>query len=369
MNSKTTIPLVDLKAQYLPLKDEIRTSMDKILEGMNLFLGPNVQAFENDFANFCGVRWGIGVGSGTDALQLALLASDIGEGDEVITVSHTFIATAEAIHNIGAVPVFVDINPHTYLMDVSQIEARKTARTKAILPVHLYGQVVDMDPLLDIAHKNGLMVIEDACQAHGAEYRGKRAGSFGDVSCFSFYFSKNLGAYGEAGMVVTNNSDIADKLRMLRDHGQLSKYHHPIPGCNSRLDELQAAVLRIKLKRLEGWNEKRRQHAHFYDQGLKDGGVVTPVEDDGKKHVYHLYVVRSKARDDLRQWLADRGIQTGIHYPVPVHLQEWCQTYSPDTFPVTERTVDEILSLPMYPELTEEQLSRVIEAICDFSAR
>jgi dTDP-4-amino-4,6-dideoxygalactose transaminase len=369
MSNDNIIPLVDLKAQYLSLKDEIREGIDKALESMNLFLGPNVQAFEREFADFCGVRYGIGVGSGTDALQLGLLACGIGEGDEVITVSHTFIATVEALHNIGAVPVFVDIEPPTYLMDVSKIEARITPRTKAILPVHLYGQVVDISPLLDIARRNKLKVIEDACQAHGAEYQGKRAGSFGDIGCFSFYFTKNLGAYGEAGMVVTNSAEIAERVRMLRDHGQQKKYLHPIPGYNSRLDEIQAAILRVKLKRLEGWNEKRREHARLYSRGLKDSGLVTPIEAEGRKHVYHLYVVRLKARDKLRQWLEKKGIFTGIHYPVPIHRQTWFQPYSSGTLPVTEKVVEEILSLPIYPELTQEQISRVLQAISDFSVR
>jgi dTDP-4-amino-4,6-dideoxygalactose transaminase len=362
------IPLVDLKAEYAPLKAEIRASLDEILEGMYLFLGKNVQSFEQEFADFCGTEFAVGVGSGTEALHLALLALGVGEGDEVITVSHTFIATVEAICHTGARPVFVDIHPQTYLMDVSQVEARITENTKAIVPVHLYGQPVDMDRLLELADRYDLKIVEDACQAHGAEYKGRPAGSMGNLGCFSFYFSKNLGAYGEAGAVVTSDAHLAHELKLLRDHGQETKYCHKIIGYNSRLDEIQAAVLRIKLKRLADWNDKRRQNARLYDRLLEGTSVITPLCADYGKHVYHLYVVRAEDRDGLSQWLDDRGIQTGIHYPIPCHLQEACATYGKRLcdLPVTEEVANHILSLPMYPALTSEQIETVVQATREF---
>lgn len=363
-----SIPLVDLRAEYEPLKDEIRRSFDDILESMYLFLGENVQAFEQEFADFCGTDFAVGVGSGTEALHLALLALGVGDGDEVITVSHTFIATVEAISYVGARPVFVDIDPQTYLLDISQIESKITESTRAIIPVHLYGQVVDMDPLFEIAKRHELKIVEDACQAHGAEYKGKRAGSIGDLGCFSFYFSKNLGAYGEGGMVVSNDGQLTDKLRLLRNHGQESKYRHKMIGLNSRIDELQAAILRIKLKRLAESNEKRRQNASLYNSLLQDVDLVTPHEADYGKHVYHLYVVRAKDRDGLRQWLDDRGIQTGIHYPIPCHLQEACLAYgcTLGDLPITEEVASQVLSLPMYPELRREQIEMIVQAIREF---
>lgn len=365
-----TIPLVDLRAQYQPLMEEIQNAIDSVLDGMQLFLGKNVQAFEAEFAEYCGVPYAVGIGSGTEALHLALLACGIGPGDEVITVSHTFIATVEAIHLAGARPVLVDIDPDTYTIDVNQIEDKITAQTKAIIPVHLYGQPADMDPILTIADKHHLIVVEDASQAHGAEYKGKRTGSMGDVGCFSFYFSKNLGAYGEAGMCVTNKPEIARRLRMLRDHGSEDKYCHSIMGVNARLDEVQAAVLRVKLRKLDEWNEARRRNAKSYDECLGDSPVVTPGEALYGKHVYHLYVIRTARRDRLQTYLRERGISTGIHYPIPVHLQRAWRTanYRTESFPVTERYVGEILSLPMYPELTEESIQRVAEAIREFQS-
>jgi len=355
------IPLVDLGAQFRPLKDEIMAGMEQALEGMRLFLGPNVQAFEKEFADFCGVKHGIGVSDGTTALHVILRAMDIGAGDEVITVSHTFIATAEAIMLTGARPVFVDIHQDTYLMDIEQVEARITPRTKAIMPVHLYGQTVDMDPLMALAARHGLKVIEDACQAHGAQYKGRRAGSLGDAAAFSFYFSKNLGAYGEGGFITTNDDELAHKIRMIRDHGSERRYYHDRLGWNARLDELQAVVLRAKLPHLEAWNEARRNHAARYNELLKGLPVATPVECPGNRHVYHLYVIRVPERDRVQAHLKEHGIASGIHYPVPGHLQKAMAHlgYQAGDFPVTERIVGEILSLPMYAELTDEQISYI----------
>lgn len=365
-----TIPLVDLRAQYRPLKEEILNAIGDVLDSMELFLGKNVQGFEAEFAEYCGVPYAVGVGSGTEALHLALLACGIGAGDEVITVSHTFMATVEAICLTGATPILVDIDPDTYTIDVSQIEGKITCQTKAIIPVHLYGQPADMDPILAIAEKHRLIVVEDACQAHGAEYKGQRTGSLGDVGCFSFYFSKNLGAYGEAGTCVTNIPEIARRLRTLRDHGSEEKYYHSVMGVNARLDEIQAAILRVKLSRLDEWNEARRRNAHLYNEWLRDSFVVTPNEAEYGKHVYHLYVIRTSQRDKLQAYLRERGIATGIHYPVPIHLQNAWRTRNHRTegLPVTERWAREILSLPMYPELKPASIEYVAEAIRGFAS-
>jgi len=365
---KSTIPLVDLRAQYLPLKDELLAAIGDALEGMRLFLGENVVAFEQEFAQYCGATDAVGVGSGTEALHLALLACGVGSGDEVITASHTFIATVEAICLTGATPVLVDIDPETYTMDVGQIEDKITPRTRAIVPVHLYGQPADMDPILVIANEHGLVVVEDACQAHGAEYKGRRTGALGDVGCFSFYFSKNLGAYGEAGICVTSSPDIARRLRMFRDHGSERKYDHQIMGFNARLDEIQAAVLRVKLRRLDGWNEARRRIADRYNALLADCSVITPIEARAARHVYHLYVIRTSHRDELQAYLSERGVATGIHYPIPVHRQpSWRSvSCSRTNLPVTERCADEILSLPMYPELDASSIEYVAESINQF---
>lgn len=364
------IPLVDLRAQHEPLRDEIRQAWDEVLGGMRLFLGPNVQAFEQEFAAYCGVAHAIGVSDGTTALQLALRACGVGPGDEVITVSHTFIATVEAILLVGARPVFVDVNPQTCTMDVEHVEAKVAERTRAILPVHLYGQCADVDPIVEIANRHGLYVIEDACQAHGAEYRGRKAGGLGTLAAFSFYYSKNLGAYGEGGMVTTDDEELARRVRMLRDHGSEQRYHHDSIGLNGRLDELQAAVLRIKLRHLDEWNERRRQNAALYNQALEDVNVITPFAAPYGQHVYHLYVIRTTQRDTLRGWLIGQGIGAGIHYPIPVHLQKACADcgYGVGSLPVTEALVGEILSLPMYPELSEVQIARVVEQICEFFA-
>jgi dTDP-4-amino-4,6-dideoxygalactose transaminase len=351
------VQLVDLHKQYQPLKAEILRGMEQALEGMHLFLGENVQAFEREFAQFCGVKHGIGVSDGTSALHVILRAMDIGPGDEVITVPYTFIATAEAILLVGARPVFVDIDPHSYLMDVGQIEAKITANTRAIMPVHLYGQTADMDAINALAQRYGLKVIEDACQAHGALYKGRCAGGLGDAASFSFYFSKNLGGYGEGGFITTNDDELAHKLRMLRDHGSERRYYHDLVGMNARLDELQAVILRVKLPHLEEWNECRRQNAARYNALLRGLPLILPACCPENKHVYHLYVVRTARRDELQAYLKEQGIATGIHYPVPLHLQRALKElgYRAGDFPVAEGVAGEVLSLPMYPELSDEQ--------------
>ena len=362
------IPLVDLHAQYVPLKDEIFSEMEKVFESMHLFLGENVQVLEKDFAQFCGAQFGIGVSDGTAALQIILRALGIGPGDEVITVSQTFIATAEAIVLAGAIPVFVDIKGDTCLMDVDEVEAKITPRTKAILPVHLYGQTVDMDPLLKIASRHHLKVIEDACQAHGASYKGSRAGSLGDAAGFSFYYSKNLGALGEGGFITTSDPEIARKARMIRDHGSERRYYHDLVGFNGRLDEIQAVVLRAKLPHLVEYNELRRKHALRYNELLSSLPVITPIERPENQHIYHMYVIQAPRRDELQIWLKERGIGTGIHYPVPIHLQNSMSDLGgkKGDFPVTEKVVDQVLSLPMYAELTDDAIRTVASSINEF---
>jgi len=358
------IPLVNLRNQYQVIKEEVLAEIGQALDGMQLFLGKNVQALESDFAAFCGVESSVGVSSGTDALHIAIRACGIGSGDEVITVSHTFIATIEAIILAGAKPVLVDIDPQTYNIDTSQIERMINSKTRAILPVHLYGHPADMDPILELARAYKLKVIEDACQAHGAEYKGHRVGSMGDVGCFSFYFTKNLGAYGEGGIITTSDPDIAERCRMLRDHGQNSKYHHSMMGINGRLDEIQAAVLRVKLPHLEDWIEKRRNLAQAYNAGLPEI-LEKPQEMPWAKHVYHLYVIRTPEREELRAWLESKGIGAGMHYPIPVHMQEAWLEYGGGDFslPVTEKITQEIISLPMYPEMTNEEVNYVCDCI------
>ncbi len=362
------IPLVDLHAQYVPLKDEIFSEMEKVFESMHLFLGENVQVLEKDFAQFCGAQFGIGVSDGTAALQIILRALGIGPGDEVITVSQTFIATAEAIVLAGAIPVFVDIKGDTCLMDVDEVEAKITPRTKAILPVHLYGQTVDMDPLLKIASRHHLKVIEDACQAHGASYKGSRAGSLGDAAGFSFYYSKNLGALGEGGFITTSDPEIARKARMIRDHGSERRYYHDLVGFNGRLDEIQAVVLRAKLPHLVEYNELRRKHALRYNELLSSLPVITPIERPENQHIYHMYVIQAPRRDELQIWLKEQGIGTGIHYPVPIHLQNSMSDLGgkKGDFPVTEKVVDQVLSLPMYAELTDDAIRTVASSINEF---
>ena len=361
------IPFVDLKAQYHSIKGEIDAAIARVLESTEFVLGREVAAFEEEFAAFSGARYGIAVNSGTSALHLALLAAGVGPGDEVITVPFTFVATVAAIIYTGARPVFIDIEPRSFTMDVDQIEHAITPHTKAILPVHLYGQPADMDPILSIARHHGLTVIEDAAQAHGAEYKGRRVGSIGDLGCFSFYPGKNLGAYGEGGMVVTNNPEFARTIRMLRDWGQERKYHHILKGYNYRMEGMQGAILRVKLRHLEAWTEARRAYAALYDQFLAALGVQTPSVMPYSRHVYHIYAIRIPQRDTLQRALHEQGIQTGIHYPIPVHLQKGYAElgYSPGHFPCSEEVAEEVLSLPMYPELNERDLRYVVEHIAD----
>ncbi len=359
------IPFVDLRAQYRAIKDEVRPAIDRVLESCEFTLGSEVAAFEEEFAAFCRGTHGIGVNSGTSALHVALLAAGVGPGDEVITVPFTFIATVSSIAYTGATPVFVDIEPDTFTIDPAALEAAISERTKAIIPVHLYGQPADMDPILALAKRYGLTVIEDAAQAHGAEYRGRRAGSMGDMACFSFYPGKNLGAYGEGGMVVTDDAGYARTMRMYRDWGAEKKYQHVLRGYNYRLEGIQGAVLRVKLRHLEDWTEARRAAAARYDELLAGSGVPTPVARPGLRHVYHLYVVRTGRRAAWQAALQEQGIQTAIHYPQPVHLLPAFADlgYRAGQFPHAERAASEVLSLPMFPELTPQQSETVARAV------
>jgi dTDP-4-amino-4,6-dideoxygalactose transaminase len=359
------VPLVDLRAQYLALKPEFFAAFEDVLDSMHLFLGPRQQEFEQAFAAYSESHYGVGVSNGTDALILALRACEIGPGDEVITVSNTFIATVEAIAAVGATPVFVDVDPETYLMDWRQIESVLTARTRALLPVHLYGHAAEMQPILDIARAHDLRVIEDASQAHGATYLGRRVGSLGDIACFSLYFSKNLGAFGEAGICTTNDDALAVRMRMIRDHGSRVRYKHEIMGQNFRMDELQAAVLAIKLPYLEQWNAARQEHARYYSEQLRDVVDAVPVVRPWGTHVYCYYVIRVAERTQFQQALLADGIGTGIHYPTPIHLQAACASYGyqAGSLPITERLAADIITLPMYPELTAEQLQLVVDSV------
>ncbi|AKG23979.1 DegT/DnrJ/EryC1/StrS family aminotransferase [Calothrix sp. 336/3] len=359
------IPFVDLRAQYLSIKDEIDTAVLRILDSTQFILGKEVATFEQEFAAYCNAEYGIALNTGTSALHLALLAAGIGPGDEVITTPFTFVATVAAIVYTGATPVFVDIDPISYTIDVSKIEAAITAKTKAILPVHLYGQSADMDPIMAIAQRHGLVVIEDAAQAHRAEYKGRRIGSIGDIGCFSFYPGKNLGAYGEGGAVVTNNAEYAKTIGMLRDWGQESKYHHVLKGYNYRMDGMQGAILRVKLRYLDAWTEARRNHAAVYDKLLINSGVTTPTVMPYSYHVYHVYAVRTNQRQRLQDQLNEEGIQTGIHYPIPVHLQAAYADlgYKVGDFPHSELAAKEVLSLPMYAELSTAQVNTVAQTL------
>ncbi len=359
------IPFLDLKAQYRSIKPEIDAAVLGILESSQFVLGEEVAAFERNFATYCGATDAIAVNSGTSALHLALLAAGVGPGDEVITTPFTFVATVSAIGYTGAKAVFVDIDPVSYTMDPARLEAAITPLTKAILPVHLYGQMADMDAILAIADRHGIPVIEDACQAHGAESNRRRAGSLGVSGCFSFYPGKNLGAYGEGGMVVTSNAAHAAKIRMLRDWGQEKRYHHVLKGFNYRMDGIQGAVLRVKLRYLEQWTEARRSHAKHYDALLRESNVVTPVEVPGRRHVYHIYAIRTHDRANLERLLHAEGVQTGLHYPIPVHLQEAHRDlgYQPGDFPHSEAAADQVLSLPIFPEMTPTQVEQVALAV------
>jgi len=363
------VPFLDLKIQYQEIEQEVLPMVTEAMENASFIGGPQVLGFEEDFAGFCDSKFCIGVGSGSDALRFALMAVGVGTGDEVITVPNTFIATTEAISQVGAIPIFVDISTDTYNIDVSQIEGKITEKTKAIISVHLYGQPADMDPILEVAKRHNLAVIEDACQAHGALYENKKAGSMGVAGCFSFYPGKNLGAFGEAGAIVTQDDEIADKIRLIRDHGQEKKYFHQIEGYNGRLDAIQAGVLRIKLKRLGAWNRSRRKNAAYYNELLSEiPGVTIPVEAEFAVSVYHLYVILIDDRDSLQQFLGDKGIATGLHYPMPLHLQKAYAYlgFKERAFPVTENVASRLLSLPMYPQLSKEQIQYVADAIKEF---
>ncbi len=361
------VPFLDLKAQYTSIKAEIQPAVNRVLDNCSYILGEEVAAFERDFSAYQNAGFGIAVNTGTSALHLALLAAGIGPGDEVITVPFTFVATVAAIVYTGARPVFVDIDPKSLTMDVSRIEKAITPRTKAILPVHIHGQSADMDPILEIARRRGLIVIEDACQAHGAEYKGRRVGSIGDMGCFSFYPGKNLGAYGEGGMVVTNDQKYEHTIRMLRDWGAESKYWHILKGYNYRMEGMQGAILRVKLRHLEEWTEARRSHANRYHGLLADSGATLPCEMPYNRHVYHIYAIRVPERDTFQKALAAHGVQSGIHYPIPVHLQPAYADlgYTVGDFPHTEAASLEVLSLPMFAELTNDQQNIVSKAVQD----
>jgi dTDP-4-amino-4,6-dideoxygalactose transaminase len=360
------VPFLDLSQQHAGIRPEIDRAIAAVIDSGVFAGGPAVAGFEAEFAAFCGCSHGIGVGSGTEALWLALVALGVEPGDEVITAPNSFIATAEAITWAGARPVFVDVDPATCNLDPSLLEAAITERTRAIIPVHLYGQCADMDPILEIARSRGLAIIEDACQAHGAEYKGERAGSLGDVGCFSFYPGKNLGALGDAGAVVTNDAALAEKIRVLRDHGQVRKYHHSCIGWNARMDGIQAAVLSVKLRRLDEGNALRRGHAAFYDQAFAGHReIIPPAVLAGNTHVYHLYTVRVPDRDSVIRSLSEEGIGFGIHYPLPIHLQEAYRSlgHQPGAFPHAEEAASSLLSLPMFPELTSAQLNLVAQTL------
>jgi len=359
------IPYLDLKAQYHSIKSEIDAAVLRVLESTQFILGEEVTAFEREFAAYCQTSESVGVNSGTSALHLALLAAGVGPGDEVITTPFTFVATVAAIRYAGAMPVFVDIEPDYFTLDAGKLEAAITPRTRAIIPVHLYGQPADMHPILDIAHRRGVTVIEDAAQAHGSEYHGRRCGSLAELAAFSFYPGKNLGAYGEGGAITTRRADLAATSRVLRDWGQEKRYEHRLKGFNYRMDGIQGAVLRVKLRHLEAWTEKRRQVARWYADTLDPESVRLPRERAGCRHVYHVYVVRSSDRDGLRDALGSQGIQTGVHYPIPVHLQPAHADigYHAGDFPVAEAVAGEVLSLPIYPEMTRQQVETVAAAV------
>jgi dTDP-4-amino-4,6-dideoxygalactose transaminase len=375
------VPFLDLKAQYKQIENEVVPLVTEAMENGMFIGGPNVEGFEKEFAEFCDSKYCIGVNSGTDALRFALMATGVGPGDEVITVPNTFIATTEAISQVGATPVFVDIDENTCNMDPAKLDGylktRNTKhetrnRPKAVIPVHLYGQMADMDPIMELARKRGLLVIEDACQAHGAKYKKKEAGSMGAAGCFSFYPGKNLGAYGEGGAVVTQDEKIAAEIRVIRDHGQNKKYFHTMEGYNGRLDAIQAAVLRVKLKRLAEWNRSRNDNAAYYNELLSDlPGVEFAKVADYAESVYHLYVIMVDDRDALQLFLGERDIASGLHYPLPLHLQKAYDHlgYKEGDFPIAERAAKRLLSLPMYPELTRDQIKYVANSIKEFMAK
>jgi len=365
------IQLVDLVAQYHSIKDEIDAAVHSTLESGHFILGPAVLKFEETIASYLGVRHAIGLASGTDALVLALRALDIGAGDEVIIPAYTFFATAGTVMSVGATPVFVDVDPISYEMDVTQIAGCITPRTKAIIPVHLYGHPAEMDPILELARARGLKVIEDNAQAFGATYLGRKTGAMGDIGCLSFFPTKNLGAFGDGGMVVTNDPALAERMRMLRTHGWKKKYYSEEVGYNSRLDAMQAAILQAKFPHVDAWNEKRRALAHRYNEKLASTGLVTPVELEWGKHVYHLYILRSSKRDELQSFLRQKGIASEVYYPLPPHLSIPCKKfgYKDGDFPHAEKAACETMALPLYPELTVGQQDEVIAAVCEFASR
>ena len=357
------IPYLDLKAQYHSIKAEIDQAIQGVLESSQFVLGKEVAAFEEEFAAYSGGGQAIGLNSGTSALHLALLAGGIQPGDEVITTPFTFVATVAAIHYARAVPVFVDIDPVSFTLDPRRVEAAITPKTKAIMPVHLYGQAADMDPILEIGRRHNLLVIEDAAQAHGAEYKGRRCGSLADMACFSFYPGKNLGAYGEGGAVVTGNPEIAKTIRLLRNWGESKRYYHDLPGYNYRMEGMQGAVLRVKLRHLENWTEARRDVAAYYSEHITC--FATPREMPYARHVFHVYAIRAAQRDAVAQGLNAAGVQTGIHYPIPIHLQKAYRDarYKEGDFPAAEAAAREVLSLPLYPEMERRQMETVCEAV------
>lgn len=365
------VPFVDLGVQYRAIASEINDAISKVILEADFILGREVALFEEEFAAFCDAGHAVGVDSGTSALELVLRAFAIGPGDEVITAANSFVASALGISHAGAKPVLVDVDPYTYTLEVTAIERALTRRTKAIIPVHLYGHPAHMEPIRQLADKHGLVVIEDACQAHGARYKGKRVGSLGHAAAFSFYPGKNLGAYGDGGMVVTNDRKVAKRLEMLRNYGQKEKYKHLFRGYNRRLDTMQAAILRVKLKYLEKWNAARRWNAKLYQKHLEGSGVVVPGEAGGAESVWHLYVIRTEQRETLKDHLINRGISASIHYPVPIHLQPAYQDlgHKRGDFPVTEAYADRILSLPMYAELTARDIEFIAQIICEFQAQ
>jgi dTDP-4-amino-4,6-dideoxygalactose transaminase len=364
------IPLVDLRAQYATIADEVDAAMHGVVEQADFILGHDVDAFEAEFAEYCGTAHAVGLDSGLSALELGIRALAIGPGDQVLTPVNSFIASSSAISMAGATPVWVDADPETHNLDLDAARAAITSRTKAIMVVHLYGQPVDMDAIASLAREHGLPVIEDACQAHGARWAGRRAGSFGDFAAFSFYPGKNLGAYGDAGMLTTSDPDLAERVRTMRNYGQRRKYEHVTLAWNRRLDTIQAAVLRVKLRRLDGWNEARRRHAAQYERLLEDSDVVLPRAISGAEHVFHLYVVQVSEPTQLQAQLAERGISAGLHYPVPIHLQGAYRErgLGPGSYPVAERLARQVLSLPMYPELRPEQVQRVSDAVRELAA-
>jgi len=358
------IPMVDLKGQYEILKAEIEDGFREVLETTQFILGPNVRHLEEEVASYCNVRHAIAVASGTDALHLALRAAGIGEGDEVITSPFTFIATAEAISYVGARPVFVDIDPETFNIDVNLLEAALTDRTRAILPVHLFGQPADLKPIWELCNRYGLRLIEDCAQSFGAAYGGRMTGAWGDLGCFSFFPSKNLGCYGDGGMIVTDSDEMAEAVRVLRNHGSRQRYHHSVIGYNSRLDELQAVVLRVKLRHIETYNILRRKNAHLYTSRLSGTAVLPPVEDGKGVHVYHQYTILADSREAIQNALGAAGIASAVYYPIPLHRQEvYREFYADRSYPVSEDVAARVLSLPMYPELTGSQIDRVCDVL------